>query len=76
LVKALAYGSSIPEIEVADIEAFEIVRVKSAEEAAIADLAEAAAKARAGADILEREIATEGTAIIDRFMAGTRLNQA
>lgn len=69
LVKALAYGSSIPEIEVSDMEAFEIVRVKSADESAIADLAEASAKARADADILEREIATDAAAIIDRFIA-------
>jgi hypothetical protein len=68
LVKALAYGSSIPEIEVADIEALEIVRVKESEERAIADLAEEAAKARAAADIKEREIANEAATIIDRFI--------
>jgi hypothetical protein len=39
LVKSIAYGSSIPEIEVADIEAFEVVRLKPSEESAIAELA-------------------------------------
>jgi hypothetical protein len=38
-------------------------------ESTIAELAEAAAKARAGADILEREIATDAATIIDRFIA-------
>ncbi len=69
LVKALAYGSSIPEIEVADMQTFEIVRVKNDDESAIADLAEASAKARAAADILEREIATDAATIIARFIA-------
>lgn len=70
LVKSLAYGSSIPEIEVADIEAFEVVRLKAAVERAISDLAEASAKSRAAADLLEREIAAEASAIIDRFILG------
>ncbi len=70
LVKSLAYGSSIPEIEVADIEAFEVVRLKASEESAIAELAEASAKARAAADVLEREIAADAETIIARFIAG------
>ncbi len=69
LVKALAYGSSIPELEVADIELHEVVRLPDAVEGAIAALAEAAAKARAAADILEREIAIDAGAIVDAFMA-------
>ena len=69
IVKSLAYGSSIPEIEVADVEVHKIVRLPSAVESTIAELAEAAAKARAGADILEREIATDAAAIVDRFIA-------
>ena len=70
LVKSLAYGSSIPEIEVADIEAFEVVRLKASEESAIAELAEASAKARAAADASEREIAADAETIIARFIAG------
>jgi len=68
LVKSIAYGSSIPEIEVADIEAFEVVRLRASEESAIAELAEASARARAEADVLEREIAGDAEAIIKRFM--------
>jgi hypothetical protein len=70
LVKALAYGSSIPEIEVADMQGFEIVRLKESEESDIAKLAEASAKARAAADVLERQMAADAGAIIDHFMAG------
>jgi hypothetical protein len=69
VVKSLAYGSSIPEIEVADIESFEVVRLKAADESAIADLAEASAKARAEADVLERGIAKDAGEIIERFIA-------
>lgn len=70
LVKSLAYGSSIPHIEVPDCAALEIVRLNPAEESAITDLAEAAAMARAEADLLERDIAKDAGAIIERFMAG------
>lgn len=70
LVKSIAYGSSIPEIEVADMEAFEVVRLNDTEESAIAELAEASAKARAAADLLERKIAVDASAIIDQFIAG------
>lgn len=70
LVKALAYGSSIPEIEVADMEQLGVVRIGSADEDAIADLAEKGAALLAKADLLENDIATEAEAIIGRFMAG------
>jgi hypothetical protein len=69
VVKSLAYGSSIPEIDVADMQSYEIVRLKDADEAVIAELAEASAKARAAADLLEREIATDAEKIIHRFLA-------
>jgi hypothetical protein len=59
IVKALAYGSSIPHIEVVDIESLEIVRLDPKEESAIAGLAEQSARARATADIIEREIASD-----------------
>jgi hypothetical protein len=71
LVKSLAYGSSIPEIEVADLVDLEIVRLKPSEESAIADLAEASARARAEADLFDRDIAQDAAAIIERFMART-----
>lgn len=69
VVKSLAYGSSIPEIDVADMQAHQIVRLKCADEAEIAELAEASAKARAAADLLEREIAADAEKIIHRFLA-------
>jgi hypothetical protein len=70
VVKSLAYGSSIPEIEVADIEGYPIVRLKPAEESAIADIVETSAKSRATADVLEREIAADAEKIIERFIGG------
>jgi hypothetical protein len=69
LVKSLAYGSSIPEIEVADIASHEIVRLDPTVENKIAELAESSAKARAAADIMEREITSDASAIIEAFLA-------
>ena len=69
IVKSLAYGSSIPEIDVTDLASLDIVRLPVADESAIADLAQESAKARAEADILEREIAQDAGAIIDRFIS-------
>jgi hypothetical protein len=69
LIKSLAYGSSIPEIEVADIASHAIVRLESADEDAIANLAEASAKARAAADILEREITADAEIVVGTFIA-------
>jgi hypothetical protein len=71
LVKSLAYGSSVPHIDPADFRDLEIVRLKPAEESAIADLAEASAKARAEADLLERTIAQDAGEILERFIAGS-----
>ena len=70
LVKALAYGSSIPEIDPSDFASFEVVRLTRSEEDAIADLAEEAAPKRAKADILERELAANAGKLIDCFLAG------
>ena len=66
----LTRAASIPEIEVADMQGFEVVRLKESEESDIAVLAEASAKARAAADVMERQIATDAGVIINRFMAG------
>jgi hypothetical protein len=68
LIKSLAFGSSVPELAAEDLANLEIVRLKPCEESAIADLAEASAKARAEADVLERKIAADAGIIIDRFM--------
>ncbi|QKH35087.1 hypothetical protein FOC84_09090 [Achromobacter pestifer] len=56
LVKALAYGSSIPEIEVEDVNSLQVVRLAKGQEDQIADLAESAARLYADADILENEM--------------------
>jgi hypothetical protein len=68
LVKSVAFGSSVPELDPDDLATLEIVRLDPHEEFAIAELAEASAKARAAADILEREIAADAEAIIDGFI--------
>ena len=70
LVKSLAYGSSIPHIDVADMEQLEVARLDPAEENVIADLAEMASALRAKADILENNIAVDAEAIVNRFIAG------
>lgn len=69
LIRA-AYGTSIPHLDPEDVAEFPVVRVGDKEEAAISDLAEAAAKARAEADAIERQIAAEAGLIVDQFIAG------
>ena len=69
LIRA-AYGTSIPHLDPGDVANFPVVRLAQDVESAIADLAEASAKARAEADVLEREIAADAGAIIDRFING------
>jgi len=63
-VKALAFGSSVPEIEVEDLLDLAIPRLDAVRESAIAVLAQEAAAARARADILERELADEAEAVV------------
>jgi type I restriction enzyme S subunit len=70
LIKSLAFGSSVPEIDSDDLANLEIVRLNPAEESAIADMAEASAEARAEADLLEHNIGQDAGAIIEQFMAG------
>jgi hypothetical protein len=70
VVRSLAYGSSIPHIDIADVLSYEVVLLGAREEQAIADLAESSAKAGPSADILEREITNDASAVIDRFIAG------
>jgi hypothetical protein len=68
LVKALAFGSSVPEIDGDDLAELPIVRLKPDEESSIAELAEESAIASASADLLEREITTDAEKIIAKFM--------
>lgn len=67
LMKALPYGSSIPEIEVADVKALKVVRLRKSDEDSIADLAEESSELFAKADLLENSIAAEADDIIERF---------
>jgi Domain of unknown function (DUF4926) len=73
VVKSLAYGSSIPEIDPSDLASIAIVRLTKNQENAIADLAEDSAAARAEADVLERELAADAGKLIERFLAGDTL---
>ncbi len=68
LVKALAFGSSVPEIDGDDLAEVKIVRLKPSEESTIAEAAEQSAKVRAAADLLEREITADAEKIIAKFM--------
>lgn len=76
LVKALAFGSSVPELDPDDLADLALPRLSSKVENAIAELAEASAKARADADLLERDLAAEATTLVDSFISGTLLTKA
>ena len=69
-VKALPYGSSIPEIEVEDVRCFSIPRLDERAEADIADRAEKAARLRDRADELETLLAESADAEVERFKGG------
>jgi hypothetical protein len=69
-LKSLPYGSSVPEIDVADVQKLELVCLDKEKENHIADLAEHSAKLRSDADIIENEIAIEAENILKRFIAG------
>ena len=70
LVKRLIYGSSIPALDVTDLERLPVVRLSGGDEDGIADMAERASTLRADADIMENEIAADAEAILDRFISG------
>lgn len=69
LIKALAFGSSVPEVSPEDVSDFEVIRLPKQTEDSIADLAERAARLRAEADILETKVALAAEAIIDHVIA-------
>lgn len=69
LVKSLAYGSSIPEIEVADLLKLEVIRLGNKIEDTIADMAEKASGLLAQADLEERIIADKAEEIINKFIS-------
>lgn len=73
LIKALAFGSSVPEIDEEAVRTFRIVRIDPAIESEIADLAEASAEARAEADSLEQELSELAGRVIEAFISGATL---
>lgn len=70
LVKSLAYGSSIPEIDPGDIASLRFPRLDGSVEGAIAEKAEEAAKLFAEADILENDMAKYVDRAITDLLAG------
>lgn len=74
LLKAMAFGSSVPELDPDDAKEFPLLRLDQKAEDAIANLADASAAARAEADALERVLAEDAGHIIDRFIAGDKLS--
>ena len=70
LVKSLAYGSSIPEIDPTDMKKIEVVRLAPRFEDEIADLAERGSGLLAKADEMERGLALTAEDFVDRFLAG------
>ena len=69
-VKALPYGSSIPEIEVADLQSFSVPRLEERAEADIADRIEEAACLQDRADQLETRLAASAEAEVQRVAGG------
>ncbi len=68
--KSLAYGSSIPHIEVEDLKEFAVPRLAAEKEKHIASLAEEAFSLWAQADEIENELAELAEAEIERFLRG------
>lgn len=68
IVKSLAFGSSVPEIDSDDFANLKIVRLSKKREDVVADLAEQATEARGEADRLEQEIAMKADKIINQFI--------
>ena len=68
-MKSLPYGSSIPEIDVFDVQRFMVPRLSNAAENEIADRVEEAARLRDAADALESEVASEADEVISNFLA-------
>lgn len=70
IMKSLAYGSSIPEIDPSDVENLEIIRIGEKQENILANMAEEAIDLYDLADTIEKNVANEADNIISRFIAG------
>jgi hypothetical protein len=69
-----AFGSSVPEIAAADMAMVPVPRFDSKIENELADMMEESAVLRSEADTLENHLAAEAEALLDRFIAGERLD--
>lgn len=74
LVKSLAYGSSIPEIDPSDIASMPFPRLEKDVESEIADKAEEGAKLFAEADLLENEMSARVDGLLEHLLAGNWTN--
>lgn len=70
LIKALPYGSSIPHIDVSDLEEFHVVRLAPEQEKSIGNLAREAASCGERADLMERSLSLDANILLDRYIAG------
>jgi type I restriction enzyme S subunit len=68
-VKAMAYGSSIPHIEVEDLKQFRVPRLAASAEAEIGALAREAFSLWARADETEKAMAAVAEGVISNFLA-------
>lgn len=73
MVKALAFGSSVPEIDPEALLTLPVIRLGDSLESEISRLIETAASDSAKADQLEHEIGEVAGTLIDRFIAGESL---
>lgn len=73
IVKSIAYGSSIPHIDVEDVNNIRIPRLSAKDENHIADLAELGARLFAAADIMENEMAQKMNAHLSELLGITSL---
>lgn len=72
LIKALPYGSSIPHIDVSDLQKFHVIRLASPLEESIGHLAKESAACGEKADLIERALGRDASALMDRFIAGEK----
>lgn len=75
LIKALAFGSSVPEIDPMELARVPIARLGGKVEGEIAAMAESVVADRAKADELERAVGIKAGDLIDAFIAGKDLRK-
>jgi hypothetical protein len=70
-MKSLAYGSSIPHIDVADLELFEVPRVSPSVEERIGDFVAKAVAGFGQADNIERALGARADVVIEKLIHAT-----